>query len=573
MDGLNQPPAERSMAWCRDRAVAHLIRATDVVLRHQVTDPDDPNVGAFVLPATGMPTADHTSGGGAAMSLCLAVLEPGTPWHGDAAMVDRAVMAVEALRRLQRPTGLIDLPKVDFDSPPDTAFMVQRACVVLERARAMAARGDASGERLAEAVGPFVESAARGIVGKGFRTPNHRWVVCSALAYAATLIDGFHPHDYIATILAEGIDINEDGAWSERSAGIYDGVNNRAMRLMADHLDRPDLLDHARANLDLLLTLIEPDGTVLTALSRRQDHGTRTVPAQLIDSCLDLAGRDARGDYLEAAARLIDAKAQPHDALSLWWLAALDRHVGGRHADLLPVRPPETSERFYAKSGLWRGRTPTTSFAVMSDAPAFLTARVGDVTLKGVGWRSSYFHRGVFRGETFTRTERGVEMRYRASHAPPVGWDLPLNRPVRFDTPHPTYYDIARDERNHYPLPQVDMSVRIEAVRDEQGKGFDLHLRDVDGCDRVPHVIEFDFEPGVSWRGDGLAGVAGRGQALVLRGGYAEMGDGVSVIRVGPGDQMHALDGFLSARAVSDGFRVQVPFLSPVDRVFEVRWW
>ena len=79
-------------------------------------------------------------------------------------------------------------------------------------------------------------------------------------------------------ILAEGIDINADGEFTERSTGIYNAVCNRSLRFMADHLDRPDLLDHVRKNLDLMTHLFHDDGTVVTSISNRQDRGSASCP-------------------------------------------------------------------------------------------------------------------------------------------------------------------------------------------------------------------------------------------------------------------------------------------------------
>ncbi len=172
---------------------------------------------------------------------------------------------------------------------------MQLLAPVVELARRHAAAGNGRAAEIADTLGEYVRTAAAGMVGRGFHTPNHRWVVCSALAQALTLFPDLPARDYLDSILAEGIDINADGEYTERSTGIYNAVCNRSLRFMADGLDRPDLLDHVRRNLDLMAHLFHHDGTVVTSISNRQDRGQRVVPLSIADSFYDLARRDGMG--------------------------------------------------------------------------------------------------------------------------------------------------------------------------------------------------------------------------------------------------------------------------------------
>lgn len=534
------------------------------VLRHQVMDASHPDHGAFVLPETGMPTADHTAGGAATLSLCLAVLMEGSGHRGVAETLDRAEAAVVALRRLQRPTGLIDLPKVDYDSPPDTAFMVQAACPVLALARERAASGDASGQRVAGALEGFVRSAATGIVGRGFRTPNHRWVVCSALAWAMTLLPDFDALPYVESILAEGIDINSEGVYSERSAGIYDTVCNRALRIMADHLDRPELLDHVRANLDYCLGMLDTDGSILTAVSRRQDHGLSMTPSQMIDSLYDMAVRDGRGDYAAAADLIFDADL----GASVYWPASWLALRPGNSGDEVPRTPlPETLERFMPETAVWRVRERDTSFAALSETSGFLTVRHGRAAIRKVGVRGSYFHRSVFIPETLEQTDRGVRLRYEAKAHRKPGWDLPLGRPVEFDHPE-EYYRVAQTEREQYSLPELFIEVAIDRVSD----GLDLHVQTIGGYDRIAFVAEFWFEPGGRCTMAGREVSAVAGERVLLTEGYAEVEIGDDRLAVGPGGGDHTLAAMLEQGEAVGAFLVQIPMMTPVDQTLSMRW-
>jgi len=535
------------------------------LLPHQTLDPASPDDGTFVLPGVGMPTADHTTGGAATLSLCYALLLDGSALRGDGELLDRAIAAIEALRRLQRPTGLIDLPKVDFDSPPDTAFMVQAACPVLELARHQAAGGDEAARRIADALQPFIASAAAGIVGRGFRTPNHRWVICSALAQAMSLLPDLDALPYVESILAEGIDINREGVYSERSAGIYDTVCNRALRKIAHHLDRPWLLDHVRANLDFCIAMLETDGSVLTAISRRQDHDMSVVPGGMVDSLFDMAIRDGRGDWARAADLIFDAV--PQDKHRLWFVELFASNPA--YQTLQVSRQPlhEQVDRFLPQTGLWRVRERETSFAVVSDSEGVLTVRRGRVALKRVGIRGSYFHRSVFKGETMERTDAGVRMQYRAKGHGQPGWDLPLGRAAEFDDPA-AFYEIARTRRDHWPLPDLGIDLSIDRVTD----GLDLHVETAGGYDRIPFVVEFLFEAQGRCRSAGFTGPVRPGQTLLLTEGEAALECDGDTIVVGPGENQHALAAMLNTKSPGTAFRVQIPLVTPVDFTATIRW-
>src|SRR5690606_12442083 len=81
----------------------------------------------------------------------------------------------------------------------------------------------------------------------------------------------------VEAYLAEGIDIDAEGAFIERSVGVYDAVNNRSLLFIHEHWDCPAALPAVQRSLDFDLYLLHADGTAETGLSRRQDYGTREV--------------------------------------------------------------------------------------------------------------------------------------------------------------------------------------------------------------------------------------------------------------------------------------------------------
>lgn len=261
----------------------------------QATDPAHPSFGAWIDPATGIDDPGHVGTAALLTACCYFILaaKETTAAKSTAIPTDqlprRAHPMADYLLRVRRPSGLIDLRSTNYDSGPDTAFAVQQLATALELARQLG-RQDAEWTGLAAKIERFIRDAAIGIRTGGFHTPNHRWVIASALAQTGALFPDLDVSPTIAAYVAEGFDVDAEGAFIERSAAIYDAVTDRSLLLLADHWDDAETRARAyaavRANLTLDLALLNADGTVETALSHRQDYGTRVVPLNLATSYL-----------------------------------------------------------------------------------------------------------------------------------------------------------------------------------------------------------------------------------------------------------------------------------------------
>lgn len=542
-------------------AILRSLEATVPDLRaRQVTDDSRPDCGAFIPRDLGCPSPTHTAHALDLARACCLFLVEDSRWRGSGELLGRIAAAISFQRRWQRPSGLVDGIVSNWESPNATAFTVQLLAPVLELARRRAGEGDEGAGQIAAALGEYVRTAAASIIGRGFHTPDHRWVICSALAQAMALFPDLQALDYVEQILAEGIDINEDGQFSERSPGIYDAACNRSLRLMADYLDRPDLLEPVRANLNLVVHLFHPDWTVATGMSGRQDRGQRLVPVLLADSFYDLARRDGNGVWASVADSLVDrageARAHP------WLLHPFLSRPEYRRQPVDRQPPPTEFSRVYVASNLWRVRRGTVSATVVGGRRTHLSLCCGEVELRALKVCETFYNTPTFETDTFEPVLGGVRLTHRGRADRQRNFDLPLGRPVPADS----FYAV-QSERQHLSLPCFDITLEIV----EADGGFDLHLRTADALDRIPFQLECCFAGPGEWETGGQVVQVANGQTAFLRQGHGLFRRGRDAIRIGPGAGAHRMWHIRGSEPEPDCFRVLVPLQTPVDHCLQVR--
>jgi hypothetical protein len=129
-------------------------------------------------------------------------------------LLHRMQIATSYLLHVQRPSGLIDLRNTNYDSGPDTGFAVQLIGTFLEQVRASDSTLFA---HLLPALEDLCRRALHCLLTGGFHTPNHRWVVTGALMLGHKRCPEVEVAPVVEAYIAEGIDVDEDGTYLERS--------------------------------------------------------------------------------------------------------------------------------------------------------------------------------------------------------------------------------------------------------------------------------------------------------------------------------------------------------------------
>ena len=238
------------------------------------------------------------------MSAALAsYLNPDSRTCGDARIPESAALALEYAARVQNRDGTFDFTPVNFRSPPDTAFIVSRMVVAYDLLCAQAGTPDLAPIR--DAILAVIRRAGSGMSELGFHTPNHRWALAAALMSCARLLGDDSYKTAAERLLVEGMDINEEGEYAERSTGNYNVVNNGQMIVLADTRGDSTFLDCVSRNLSMMRYYVEPEGSVFTGNSTRQDRGVTTYLDQYWFQYYLVGKRLNRADFLSMARRIM----------------------------------------------------------------------------------------------------------------------------------------------------------------------------------------------------------------------------------------------------------------------------
>ncbi|WP_405962565.1 hypothetical protein OG713_05315 [Streptomyces sp. NBC_00723] len=418
--------------------------------------------------------------------------------HGSEQAVTAAATHLRALRAAQTPTGLF-AGGDNVQSPPDSAFTVNDVC----DAHVLAAGAGPELHDVTAALAEIAGAACGSLLTGGVHTPNHRWELSAALARLHRSFPDDRLLDRAEAWLAEGVDIDAEGLYSERSANYAAHVSNPSLLLLAEVLGRADLLDAVERNLATTLDLIRPDGTVETVHSRRQDQNHPFPLAPYLPHYRLLAIRTGRGDFGRAA-RLAAAGGIDEPDLLAQTLLTPDL------CRVLPAPAVETLPRDrYLTTARLAARVSATAHTVVyggSDVPAhrrirsglacnptFLRLFAGDAVLDAVRLSRGFFDLGPFRAADMHRL---ADHRYRLSETLTAAYYQPLPPDRRRDD---GVYRLVDDGRfsaamafPDRPRDEVSHTTRVEV--DLREDGADLRI-DISGP-RVPWALELTFRPG-----------------------------------------------------------------------------
>ncbi|WP_263732229.1 hypothetical protein [Cellulomonas sp. SG140] len=514
---------------------------------------------------------------------------------GQAGAADEAAASrwLSRLEALQVADGLFAAGD-NLASPPDSAFTVTdvaATAAALRRPPATASAwvAGAAGAALGARLEQILRRAVPALVVGGVHTPNHRWELSGALVGAAALLEGpaaAAAVDRAREWLTEGVDLDADGLYSERSANYAAYVSGPALLLLAERLGRPALSEAVHTNLHTVLDLTTPRGTTETVHSRRQDQHDARFPlgpfltlfarfAPTCDRCRDAAAWALRLPGVDPVDAVLRCLTEGDVAAGL---ALADERGAATDAERA-AGALGSGQRTWGAARLWRrwGGADWTLVYGGSDVPAagrvasglacnptFLRLARGDVEVASVRLSRDFFGLGPFRatglraeGDRVVLSEELAASYYQPlpvdAHRP--DGDYTLEFEGRFASA------MAFSQR-----PRDELRLETRVVVEVRPDGVDLEVRTTGPA--TGHALEIAFADEVQLEGaepvgPQLSRVAG-GPVVVRAGGSA-----LTVTALPGGDSSPAVYSpgeayeFLGGTDAVGGRRLYVTWSSP----------
>lgn len=451
----------------------------------QILDSQDENCGAFTE-AGGHIDTRHC--GFLVTQLVVGYLIPECRFFHDETLKSAIENGFRFLLSHHRADGCLDLTACNFDSAPDTAFTMNamfNAWWLLEKDTATEV------EWLRSPMKQLIEICCEGVMNGGFHTPNHRWAISACLKHAAGICGRDDFSRKADLYLGEGLDIDENGEFAERSTGTYNAVNDDQMiRLFLATGDKT-YLEAAKSNLLMMLSYIDPDGSVFTNNSTRQDYGHKVYLESYYVLFL-LTGYLLKDEQLSAFSEYCWETATAHGGMphGLPWLALypdLEDYGKRQKPDLTRI---QEHKKLFKKSNIGRMRRGSVSCTVMSHKPNFLYFQHGENSLYLVLYCNVCDKRN-FIPSRIEETENG----FRVSSTVDSWYYMPFQG----DVPSTSDWWAMDNANTREKLILDKLTITVDIAW--KGDGVDVRIQ-TEGLDGVPVRLEWGFLPGNSLRNE-----------------------------------------------------------------------
>ncbi|MEM8890817.1 MAG: hypothetical protein AAGD28_22770, partial [Bacteroidota bacterium] len=451
-----------------------------------------------------------------AQSLISAYVSEASDFYKSTEIQDCLNLGMKFLLDRQHEDGTIDLLTTNFHSPPDTAFAVEPLSLALNILKKYVA--DDLGE-FQQAAKTFLLQAGKAMSLGGIHTPNHRWVVCRALARIHTLYPNQVYLNRIEEWLAEGIDIDPDGQYTEKSSVVYSPLTNNCFITLAKLLEKDELYEVVRKNLHMSQYMMHANGEVVTEASTRQDQFSISHMGRYYYAYRYMALRDQDADFSAMTQNIEAHVGLPALSGNLPYFLD-DRKL----EEALPKAAALdlSYEKIFRHSSMVRIRRGNVDATILGENSSFFTFFHGKAALQAVRFASAFFGKGQFSSPELKKEEDTYVLSQEL-------WG-PYYQPHEKENiaPDGDWHKMPRSKRKQSEIQYLKSEVRIS----EQAGKFKLAFS-IQGTEQIPLAIELAFRKGGVLKG--VEEVPEVENAYFLKEGYGKFEQGKESISFGPG--------------------------------------
>lgn len=460
-------------------------------------------------------------------------------------------LATACLINIQHDDGTIDLHSTNFHSTPDTAFIVNDLGPVFNCLKQL----DMSVLKAAiNNLEKFLSKTGKAFAVGGIHTANHRWVVCSALAWVNYFFPSKKYEDRIDEWLSEGVDFDPDGQYSEKSVGAYSPICDTMFITIGRLLNRPELHEYARKNLEMSLYYIQPGGEVVTDASGRQDSAYTAYVNGYYYAYRYFAIKDRNAEF-SALCELIESKMP--EKITSYLPYIMEDPIFDKELVNASKIPSNYYKRF-SYSGLFRIRRGSTDITIIENNPTFLSYRKGNAVLQSIRLGASFFGtRGQFISENCKVEGNKIILSKSKTH----GYMQPIPKEGR--NGDVVWNSQSRAEREKSELQNMNFHV---AIVESNGKLL-LEI-EIKGTDYVPVSLEMSFRPGGKL--EGVVPDKNAEGSYFLESGMGRYSVGDDMINFGPGSNSHNWAQMRGMLPKQQGHSVYITGFTPFKQTLEI---
>jgi len=501
---FGQAPPKGQIPWV-DELVMSNDTAVEKLLEIQQQDPTSEFYGGY-------PNRDSIYNTASAASFMhrfsVAFSAPASKYFHSDLMIERMNLAMDFMLAHQHEDGTIDLLTTNFHSTPDVAFLTKPLTLVY---RVLELDGDRGSQEVRAKLKKMLLNIGEALSVGGIHTPNHRWVTCMALSRLNQIFPNQKYLDRIDQWMAEGMDMDSDGQWTERSTSVYSPHQASWFYTMADMLGREDLRDYTRRNLEMTMYYFHPNGEIATEASRRQDQYNAIVPYSYYLPYREMAIHDDNGQF-GALAKSIEDKLTP---------ASLSGNLIYYFTDpkLMQDYPiaglPTNYAKHFKDSELVRIRREHYDATILGKNNALFTFQNKDAVLQTARMATAFFGKGQFIADTLIVHDGGYTMTQEL--------EGPYYQPIAREliAPSGRWEDMGQKLRPQSEIQKIKYVLNVKEI----SNGFELEFS-AEGTDHVPVAIELSFREGGTFEGvEALETVDGAYFLKGTSGSYTQNGD------------------------------------------------
>lgn len=489
-------------------------------LQKQIMDPDSPRYGGFEDNHTSIVQAKNSI---YSVSYMIPVYcNQDSVYYRSKLIYERIILGLKYVRSTQHENGLFDYVTCNFFSAPDTAFCIDKLIPVYKYLLSVKnAEGLTPEEQeIFTRVGEIVHDGAHGMLEGGFHTPNHRWAIASTLTCCGKL---FNEPELVAAAdqyIREGIDCNEDGEYSEKSAGNYNRVNNDAMIMLAEATGDDSYEQNVIRNLKLMLTYWEPDGSVFTANSTRFDKDLLVYSEEYYMEYLQMGLKYGIEEFLCMANRIFEL-VEEKNLVSQDCLIFLMLHPNYRTFEFKGTYKRADFRHFSKESGIVRAQQGHFTYTIMSGKSNFFYLNNGRLKLE-MKVAGSFCEHRAFKAE---KIEQIGEGEYHLTQTMRGWYYLPFKeKPATSD-----WWQMDNASRDKKMGPDMKIDVWVS----EKKNGVDVRVK-TSGVEGAPWRIEMAFSGAEFFDCEGAEMPLNGTEVIVVKKGNAEISGGDETFIIGP---------------------------------------